>query len=600
MNGECGAIPVRFGGILSANRGIAMTPSRILRLVLAVALAIAVIVFARWCGTPPVSDDGTPRAGGRLVSSLRLEPKHFNRLVAPDQAAQLTAVLTQDTLLRANPLTGDLEPRLATSWTSSPDGLTWTFTLRDGVRFSDGTPFTAADVLFTFQALYDPAVESPLGGQIQIADQPLQVRALDDHHVVVIFPAPFAPGLGLLASVPILPKHKLQAALASGKFKEAWSAGSNPADMAGLGPFVLKEYVPAQAIRFARNPHFWLTDASGQKLPYLDSLEVSIVLEQNAELLRLQGGDTDLVNDSVRAEDLAMLQQTEAAGKLQLVRAGTAIDVSTFWFNLKTGAKAVADKPWLGDETFRRALSHAINRQAIVHTVHLGAATVVYGPVTPGHGEWYVPEMGATPFDLARARALLASIGLQDSDGDGLLNDKANNPVRFSILTQKGHTERERTSAVVQEHLRQIGITVDVVPLDPAGIRERFGAGDYETIYFGVRLTSGPDPGNYLSFWLSNGEMHFWNPRQPQPSTDWEKRIDTLMQQQTASMDRAERRRLFTEVQQLLADHVPALWFAAQQVTIPISARVGGATPSVIMPYVLWNAERLYASGERR
>ena len=572
-----------------------MTPSRILRLALAVALVIAVIVFARWSSTPPVSDDGAPRAGGGLVSSLRLEPKSFNRLVAQDQAAQLAALLTQDTLVRANPVTGELEPRLATDWTGSPDGLTWTFTLRKGVLFSDGTPFNAADVLFTFQALYDPAVNSPLGGQTQIAGKPLQVRGLDDHHVVVIFPAPFAPGLGLLGSVPILPKHKLQAALAGGKFSEAWSAGSNPADMAGLGPFVLKEYVPAQAIRFARNPNFWLTDASGQRLPYLDTLEVAIVLEQNAELLRLQGGDSDLVNDSARAEDLAMLRQAEAAGKLRLVSAGTSIDVSTFWFNLKDGAKVLAEKPWLGDETFRRALSHAINRQAIVETVHLGEATVVYGPVTPGHGDWYVPDMGATPFDLARARALLTSIGLQDSDNDGVLNDKANNPVRFSILTQRGHTERERTSAVVQEHLRQVGIGVDIVQLDPASIRQRMTAGDYDTIYFGVRTTSA-DPGNNLPFWLSNGQMHFWNPQQPKPSTDWEERIDALMHQQAASLDRAERKRLFTEVQQLLADHVPALWFAAQQVTVPISARIGGATPSVILPYVLWNAERLYAS----
>jgi peptide/nickel transport system substrate-binding protein len=207
--------------------------------------------------------------------------------------------------------------------------------------------------------------------------------------------------------------------------------------------------------------------------------------------------------------------------------------------------------------------------------------------------------MGATPFDLTRARALLTSIGMKDTDGDGVLNDKANHPVRFSILTQKGHTERERTSAVVQEHLRQVGIEVDVVPLDPAGVRQRFGAGEYETIYFGVRATS-PDPGNNLPFWLSNGQMHFWNPQQATPSTDWEARIDTLMQQQAASMDRAERKRLFTEVQQLLADHMPAMWFAAQHVTVPISARIGGATPSVILPYVLWNAEHLYVSGTAR
>ncbi|MEO6222865.1 MAG: ABC transporter substrate-binding protein [Vicinamibacterales bacterium] len=513
--------------------------------------------------------------------------------MANDQAARLTAFLTQATLLRVNPVTRELEPRLATEWTGTPDGLTWTFALRQGVRFSDGTPFTAADVLFTFQALYDPRVKSPLGMQIEVAGRPLQVSALDDHHVTVMFPAPFAPGLAMLESVPILPRHKLQAALDQGTFGEAWKAGANPSDMAGLGPFVLTEYVPAQKVRFSKNPNFWLADESGHKLPYLDEVEISIVPDQNAELLRLQAGESDLVNDGARAEDMAMLRDAETAGKLHLVNAGTSIDVSTFWFNLRPGAKVIIEKPWLADETFRRALSHAINRQAIVDTVHLGAATVVYGPITPGHGEWYVPDMGATPFDLARARTLLTSIGLVDRDGDGILNDSANRPVRFSVLTQKGHTERERTSEMVKEQLRQIGIVVDLALFEPKAVQQKIGEGDYEAIYFGVRASSA-DPADNMPFWLSSGPMHFWNPQQLSPSSDWEGRIDTLMQEQAATLDRAARKRLFTEAQQLLADHAPAMWFAAQQVTVPISQRVGGATPSVILPLVLWNAERLY------
>ena len=572
-----------------------MTPSRILRLVLAVALAIAVIAFARSCGTPQVADDGTPREGGRLVASLRQEPRNFNRLMAEDNASRLAALLTQATLLRANPVTGNLEPRLATEWSGTPDGLTWTFTLRDNVRFSDGVPFTAADVLFTFQALYDTKANSPLGNQILIAGKPLQVHAPDDRHVVVTFPAVFAPGIAMLDSLPILPKHKLQSALEQGTFAAAWSASSNLAEMAGLGPFVLKEYLPAQSMLFVRNPNFWLKDASGNRLPYLDEIEIPIITEQNTELLRLQAGESDLLQDMARPEDLAMLRDAEAAGKVQLVNAGTSLDVSTFWFNLKDGAKATADKPWLGDETFRRALSHAINRQAIVDTVHLGAATVVYGPITPGHGDWYVPDMGATPFDVARALALLNSIGLVDSDNDGVLNDTANRPVEFSLLTQRGHTERERTSEMVKEQLRQVGIVVNVARLEPPSLGERIGNGDYEAVYYGVRTTS-TDPAHSGAFWNSSGGMHFWNPRQATPSSPWEARIDELMQQQSTTMDRAERRRLFTEMQQQLADHLPALWFAAQQVTVPISWRVGGATPSVIVPLVLWNAEHLYVS----
>lgn len=576
-----------------------MTSSKMLRPALLATLAIAVVTAAWWVGTTQPPADGVPAAGGRLVASLRFEPKTFNRLMADDQATRLTAILAHGTLLRSNPLNANLEPRLATEWTGTPDGLNWTFTLRPNVRFSDGAPFTAADVVFTFQVLYDPKVASPLGNEIRIAGEPLQVKATDDHHVVVTFPKPFAPGLAMLENVPILPRHKLQSALDQGTFSTAWSTGSNLAEMTGLGPFMLREYVPAQAFRFVRNPNFWLTDETGRQLPFLDEVEIAIVLEQNAELVRLQAGESDLLNDAARAEDLAMLRDGEAAGKLRLVNAGTSIDASTFWFNLKPGAKASADKPWLADPVFRRALSHAINRQAIVDTVHLGAATVIYGPITPGHGDWYAPGMGATPFDLARAKALLTSIGLEDRDGDGILDDKANRPVKFSILTQRGHTERERTSEVVKEQLRQVGIEVDVVRLENAGIRERYAAGDFDTIYYGVRATS-KDPAEHGAFWRSNGAMHFWNPGQTTPGTDWETRIDALMMQQASTMDRAERRRLFSEMQQLLADNVPAMWFAAAQVTVPIGARVGGATPAVTVPLVLWNAERLYVSGERR
>jgi peptide/nickel transport system substrate-binding protein len=532
-----------------------------------------------------------------LVASFRTEPTHFNRLIEARPVARLNALLSHATLLRVHPNTGVFEPRLATEWTGSPDGLTWTFTLRSDVRFSDGVPFTAADVLFTFRALYDDRVGSPLSAEMKVNGEPLDVRVIDDHHVALTFPAPYGPGLAILDSLPILPAHKLQSHLDAGTLREAWTAVTPPAEMAGLGPFMLAEYVPAQHMRFVRNPHFWRTDDQGQRLPYLDELEVPIVLEQNAELLRLQAGESDLTNGGARPEDLAMLRDAETAGRIHLVNAGPAIDVSTLWFNLKPGVKALTDKPWLGDETFRRAISHAVNRQAIVDTVHLGAATVVYGPITPGHGDWYVPDMGAVAFDRSRARALLTSIGFEDRDGDGVLEDTAGRPARFSLLTQRGHTERERTSEVVTEQLRQVGITVDMVPLDQRALVQRFQVGDYEAIYFGAAASSkDPNP----AFWLSDGGFHFWNPEQAEPSTDWEREIDRLFAEQAATAEGAVRRRLFAQAQQLLADHVPALWFAAGHVTVPMSQRVGGATPSVMLPVVLWNAEQLFVAGEGR
>ena len=184
--------------------------------------------------------------------------------------------LTQAPLVRLNRVTGELEPWLATSWTSSSaDGRVWTLKLRPGVVFSDGAPFSAADVQFTFQALYDKQVASPLASSLLIADQPLDVRAIDDTTIVLTMPAPYGPGLRLLDALPILPRHKLEAAFKAGTFRDAWGLSTPPADLAGLGPFVLKTYAPGERMIFARNPHYWRQDEKGAALPRLDEHRVA-------------------------------------------------------------------------------------------------------------------------------------------------------------------------------------------------------------------------------------------------------------------------------------------------------------------------------------
>ena len=111
-----------------------------------------------------------------------------------------------------------------------------------------------------------------------------------------------------------------------------------------------------------------------------------------------------------------------------------------------------------------------MNRQTIVDTVYLGGAVPIFGPVTPGYGEWYLPDLPRTNTDPARARALLASIGLSDRTGDGMLEDASGKPARFAILTDKGDVLRERTAAIIQEQLRQVGLAVDIVTTDAAAL----------------------------------------------------------------------------------------------------------------------------------
>src|SRR5262249_40174307 len=156
-----------------------------------------------------------------------------------------------------NRATDELEPWLAEGWTTSADGLTYTVKLRPGIQFSDGTPLTSADVAFSFRAMYDPKVESVLGPDARVAGQPLGIAAPDPSTVVIRFPAPFAPGLRLIDSLPILPRHRLEAALDHGAFNEAWNVKTPPSELVGLGPFVLREHVPGERLVFDRNPHYW-------------------------------------------------------------------------------------------------------------------------------------------------------------------------------------------------------------------------------------------------------------------------------------------------------------------------------------------------------
>jgi peptide/nickel transport system substrate-binding protein len=498
-------------------------------------------------------------------------------------------------LVRINRATDRPEPWLAEKWTVSPDGRVITLTLRDGLAFSDGTPCTSADVVFTFTALYDPRVGSVLATGTRVNGQPLSVTAPDPRTVVVTLPAPFAPGVAMLDNVPIYPKHRLQAALDAGTFGRAWGVTTAPSELAGMGPFMLAEYAPGQRLTFARNPHYWRKDASGAQLPYLDRLVVEFVKTQDAEMLRLQAGTLDLMTQAdVRPEDIASLRRLRDQGTIQLLEPGVGVDPNVLWFNLTPAASArnQMTRPYLASTEFRQAISLAVDRDAIANTLYLGAAVPVYGPVTPGNRTWYSDAAPKYAYDPARARALLTGLGLTDRTGDGVLEDAAGRQVRFSILTQGGHI-RGRSAAVLQAQLKKAGMAIDLVELDPPSLFARYGKGDYDSIYFGFQA-SALDPAMNMDFWLSSGSNHVWNAGQKAPGTPWESRIDALMQQMAAPAPLADRQRHFAEVQQIFGEQLPAIYFIAPRVTIAMSRRVGGAEPVILDPKILWNPDVLF------
>src|SRR5688572_9442994 len=229
---------------------------------------VGVVAWRAWSPSRDRENSGeiviseVPTRGGTLRSSLRNEPRTFNRVVDQSFATDLFSILTSSKLIRVNRATRALEPALVERWTTAPDNLTYTLTLRDGLTWSDGTPFTSADVLFTFQAIYGPKVGSVLASGLRVNGQPLKVTAPDPKTVVVTFPGTFGPGVALLDNVHVVPKHKLQRALDTGTFGQALAVTTPPAELAVIGPFMLKSYEPGQRILFERNPRYWKKDAA--------------------------------------------------------------------------------------------------------------------------------------------------------------------------------------------------------------------------------------------------------------------------------------------------------------------------------------------------
>jgi peptide/nickel transport system substrate-binding protein len=571
-------------------------------------LLIGVVGFAgyRACNTPAPSDDAATELvindvstrGGTLTSSLRSEPRSFNRIMARDIPSDLYSHIAGGKLVRVNRATLEVEPSVAEKWTISPDNKTFTLTLRDDVKWSDGTPFTSADVLFTFDVVYNSKPESALASAMMIDGKRLAVAAPDARTVVVTFPNTFGPGIEMLDNLHLAAKHKYEALHAAGKFAEAMTAATAPADIVSLGPFKLTSYASGQRLIFDRNPHYWKKDAAGVPLPYLDQVIFEIVPDMNAELVRLQAGQLDTLQQQVRLEDLATLRPLEQQGKLKLIEAGVGVDADAFFFNLRSPYWAKDPRrEWIARKEFRQAISHAIDREMFANTVYLGAGVPVWGPVTPGNKTWFSPNVPRYGFSQERAKELLAGLGLTNRDNDEWLEDAKGTEAAFNVIAYRGNTSVEKGSQLVRDELKKIGVRMDVVLLEPGAVVQRMLKGDFESVYFTVASTS-LDPAMNADFWMSSGTAHFWNMPQAAPATEWEQQIDELMRVVMTSVDQAERKRAFDDVQKVFAENLPVLYFVAPRLYMGVSSRVGGVTPALLRPQLLWNVERMTVRGK--
>jgi peptide/nickel transport system substrate-binding protein len=515
------------------------------------------------------------QSGGELRFCLRSEPKTLNPLLAADDASETIRYMTGGVLVRVNRLTQDLEPGLATSWKITNGGKTITFQLREGLRFSDGTPFSADDVAYTMQQLMDPALHSPTGDAFRSSEGKVESQVLPKGRVRVTFPAPIA-GLERLFD---------QVAIVSGK--------SPQKEMAVLGPYYVSENKAGAYLLLKRNPNYWEKDSSGRPLPYIESVRLDIQQNRDIEMVRLKRGEIHFINsldaeyfDKVVSEDPSMAHD-----------AGASLDSEEMWFNQAANSPLPPyKKAWFSSTNFRRAVSEAINREDLARIVFRGHARPAVGPVSPANKFWFNAKLQAHPFDQKSALQRLAQDGFHLKDG--VLRDHDGHAVEFSIITNAGNKYRERMATMIQQDLSGIGMKLNVVTLDFPSLIERITRTfDYEACLLGL-VNDELDPNAQMTVWLSSADSHQWNPSQKTPATAWEAEIDKLMRAQASTLDPKKRKEDFDKVQEIAWQQEPFIYLVNKNALSAVSSALHNAHPVVLRPQVYWNIDQLSLSSE--
>ena len=511
--------------------------------------------------------------GGELHFCLHNEPKTFDPLKVEEDASASIRYLTGGVLIRLNRQTQELEPGLAQSWSISKDGRQITFHLRSGILFSDGTPFSAADVAYTMQQLMDPALHSPTGDAFRSGTGNVETKITSPNEISIRFPAQIAGLDRLFDQVAIVSEH------------------SPKKEMAVLGPFMVVDYKPGASVVLKRNPNYWKKDEQGRTLPYLDSIRLDIQPNRDVEMLEFKRGEIDMIN-SLDSEYFDKL----AAASPQLVHdAGPSLDSEQLWFNEVAKAPIPGyKKNWFRSANFRRAISQAINREDLSRIVYHGRAQPAMGPFSPANKFWFNANLKPPVYSTDAALRALQADGFRMENGT--LKDRDGNAVVFSIATNAGNKTRERMAVLIQDDLQKIGIHANVVTLDfPSLIERMTQTYDYEAIILGLTNVD-LDPNSEMNVWLSSAENHQWNPKEPVPDTTWEAEIDQQMRLQASSSDPKKRKAAFDRVQQIVEEEQPFIFLINKNALSAISPAVHGAAPVILSPQTFWNAERLTVS----
>ncbi len=518
------------------------------------------------------SDDG---AYTQIVQGILSDPKTFNAVLS--QESPNIFGFTYEGLITENPITGEKEPALAESWEISADKLKIVFNLRPGLRWSDGHPLTAEDVIFSYNQLYlNEEIPSNARDSLRVGQSRSlpTVRQRGQLQVEFSISEPFAPFLGN-TSLPILPAHVLRQSVkekdedGNPVFLSKWGIDTPPEEIIVNGPYQLESYSTSERIIFKRNPYYRKKDAAGEQLPYIHRIVWQIVESTDTSFLQFRSGSLDSLG--VTPEYFSLLKREEKRGKFTIYNGGPAYGSTFISFNLNTGkrdGKPLVDpikSRWFNNVKFRRAIAYNIDRQRIINNIYRGLGQPQNSPISI-QSPYYFQGLKGYEYNPEKGKQLLLESGFQYNEDNQLL-DGDGNEVRFSLITNAGNKIREAMGSQIQQDLAKIGIKVDFQPIAFNVLVDKLSNSlDWECNLLG--LTGGNEPNYGASVWFPDGNLHMFN-QKPRPGSTpiegrkvsaWEKKIGELYIEGARELDEEKRKEIYRETQSLTEEYLPFIY----------------------------------------
>lgn len=541
--------------------------------------------------------------GGELIASTIGEgPKTFNPFNCKDNiSAQLTGVM-YDGLLTSDPITGQPIPKLAKSFSISNNGKDYLIKLRKGIKWTDGKPITADDVVFTWNDIIFAGLgDTSTRDSIVIDGKLPTVRKIDNYTVVFSTPKPFAPFIRML-STPIAPKHIFMPATKKGAeyFDSFLSTNTPPKDFVTSGAFKLKEYVPAQRVVFERNPNYYEINTKDQKLPYLDKLIYLIVGDLNNEVLKFEAKELDVI--TLQGSKVERYKSLEPHSDFKLYNLGPTTGTMYLSMNLNNRKNDKGQfyvdpikQKWFQDLNFRKAVDYAIDRKSMVFNIANGIGAPLFTAESL-NSIYLNKKLKPYDKDINKSKELLKKSGFY-TDKKGRLFDKYGHRVEFNLYTNAGNTEREAIGVMVKQDLEDLGMKVNFKPIEfNSLVNKLVSTFDWDMVIMG--LTGSPlEPNGGKNVWLSDGRLHMFNQRTPQEGKQgilpWEKELDEMFTKGALATKFEDRKKYYDRYQEIAYNEKPFIYIYSPVIIVAIRNKFKNIYPSSLSG-LTHNIEEIY------